>query len=116
MSDSESSGLSNYESENESENEQNQIDECFRNFFYKGKDFSYSNLDYENPLNLISDIITLREALENNIQDWEALHVLEDTLLRTFVYHISEGTYDTDTIKKISTLFIGIPDYCKWYA
>jgi hypothetical protein len=90
--------------------------ERFNKFFNGNKDFTPFNKEYKNPLNLISDIRTLTEAIENDYQDQEMLHQVEDWLLATFVYHISKGTYDSNMIKKISTFFVQIPDYEKWYA
>jgi hypothetical protein len=119
MSDSESemsSHLSNYESDNESEQEKDEIDERFNNFFYKDKDFTPCNKEYENPMNLIADIETLSDAIENGFEDNEVLHQVEDWLIQTFFYHISKETYYSDTIKKIATLFADLPEYEKWYA
>jgi hypothetical protein len=117
MSDSEmSSRLSNYASENESEQEKDEIDERFKNFFYSGKDFTPCNKEYENPNNLIGDIATLSDAIENGFEDNEALHQVEDWLIQTFIYHIAKETYDNDTIKKIAILFADLPEYEKWYA
>ncbi len=115
MSDSESemsSRLSNYDSDNDdSEN-----DKRFKNFFYKGKDFTPFNKEYENPINLITDIGNLSDAIENGFEDNESIHKVEDWLIQTFIYHISKETYDSNTIKKIAILFADIPEYEKWYA
>jgi hypothetical protein len=117
MSDSEmSSSLSGYASENESEQEREEMNQHFKEFFYKGKDFSPCNKEYENPMNLIADIGTLSDAIENGFEDNEALHQAEDWLIQTFFHHIAEDTYDSDTIKKIGTLFANLPEYEKWYA
>jgi hypothetical protein len=116
MSDSESEMSSNYESDNESEQEKDEMNAHFKEFFYKGKDFSPCNKKYENPNNLISDITTLSDAIENGFEDNKVLHQVEDWLIQTFIYHISKETYDNDTIRKIGTLFINLPKYEKWYA
>ena len=116
MSDSESEMSSNYDFENESETEQKEIDDFFKKFFYSGKDFTPCNKKYENPNNLISDITTLSDAIENGFEDNEVLHQVEDWLIQTFIYHISKETYDNDIIKKIAILLADLPDYEKWYA
>ena len=116
MSDSESEMSSNYESDNESEQEKDEMNAHFKEFFYKGKDFSPFNIDYRNPNNLISDITTLSDAIENGFEDNEVLHQVEDWLIQTFIYHISKETYDNDIIKKIAILLADLPDYEKWYA
>lgn len=111
---SNSSKLSNYKSDNESEEEMNELDEAIQEFLYSDDDEHSSR--YKSLTRLSNDIEFLSEIINDGCSDLEALHSKEDTLMKAFIYNIYKQNYDTDEIHKVAKMFREIPSYTKYYG